>query len=128
MSPAARRSSRKPRPAAAPSPFDAAFLDARKIDLLARRAKHAAELAAAPELPDTGLADSDIHLVAEALERIAATSGSDATAIAEIEAALARIDEGTYGRCESCREPIVAERLELVPTARTCVPHAPRRR
>lgn len=39
----------------------------------------------------------------------------------EVEAALARLDAGTYGICESCGEPIDADRLEAVPTARTCI-------
>jgi len=41
--------------------------------------------------------------------------------LAEAEAALARIDAGTYGVCERCGRPIAPERLEARPTARTCV-------
>ena len=41
--------------------------------------------------------------------------------IAEIEAARARLDAGTYGRCEVCGEPIPDQRLEARPVARTCV-------
>ena len=41
--------------------------------------------------------------------------------ITEIEKALARVDEGTYGTCEACGKPIGDERLEVVPTARYCV-------
>jgi len=37
-----------------------------------------------------------------------------------IEAALKRLDEGTYGTCVSCGEPISAERLEAVPHAPLC--------
>ncbi|KQV75929.1 hypothetical protein ASC61_13435 [Aeromicrobium sp. Root344] len=44
--------------------------------------------------------------------------------LAEIDAARARIDEGTYGRCEVCGEPIADGRLEARPVARTCVAHA----
>jgi DnaK suppressor protein len=39
----------------------------------------------------------------------------------EIDAALERVAAGTYGICESCGGPIVPERLEARPTARTCV-------
>jgi RNA polymerase-binding transcription factor len=39
----------------------------------------------------------------------------------ETVAALARIDEGTYGKCENCGRDIPAERLEALPTARLCV-------
>jgi DnaK suppressor protein len=41
----------------------------------------------------------------------------------EVEAALARVDDGTYGVCEVCGRPIPEERLEVRPTARTCVTH-----
>jgi RNA polymerase-binding transcription factor DksA len=41
--------------------------------------------------------------------------------LAEIQAALRRIDEGTYGLDEVTGDPIPPERLEAVPTARTNV-------
>lgn len=41
--------------------------------------------------------------------------------VSEIEKALARVEEGTYGTCEACGKPIGDERLEVVPTARYCV-------
>jgi DnaK suppressor protein len=36
----------------------------------------------------------------------------------ETEAALARLQDGTYGRCEDCSSDISAERLEILPAAR----------
>ena len=39
----------------------------------------------------------------------------------EIDEALARVQDGSYGRCAVCGRPIAAERLEVRPTARTCV-------
>src|SRR5215210_3515852 len=41
--------------------------------------------------------------------------------IGEIDAALARIAAGTYGRCTGCQAEISQERLELRPFAGTCV-------
>jgi RNA polymerase-binding transcription factor DksA len=41
--------------------------------------------------------------------------------LAETEAALARVDAGTYGRCAGCNTSISAERLEVLPAARYCV-------
>jgi DnaK suppressor protein len=41
--------------------------------------------------------------------------------IGEIDAALARIDAGTYGHCIGCLSEIPEERLELRPFADTCV-------
>lgn len=40
----------------------------------------------------------------------------------QITGALRRLAEGTYGDCERCTRPIPAERLEVVPHARFCVP------
>lgn len=48
--------------------------------------------------------------------------------LAELEAALRRVDAGTYGRCEACGEEITPERLEVHPAARFCTEHEPRRR
>lgn len=39
----------------------------------------------------------------------------------EIEAALGRIDDGTYGICRICGRPIDEERLEAVPYATLCI-------
>jgi len=41
--------------------------------------------------------------------------------LAEVEAALQRIGEGSYGVCEVCGEPIGAERLSAIPWARLCI-------
>jgi DnaK suppressor protein len=41
--------------------------------------------------------------------------------LAEIEAARQRVEDGTYGTCESCGLPIPPARLEARPVARTCV-------
>jgi RNA polymerase-binding transcription factor DksA len=41
--------------------------------------------------------------------------------ISEIDAALARIDAGTYGMCDRCGAAIPEERLELRPFAGRCV-------
>ncbi|HHJ35314.1 MAG TPA: TraR/DksA family transcriptional regulator [Gammaproteobacteria bacterium] len=38
-----------------------------------------------------------------------------------IDAALARIEDGSYGRCASCGEKIPAARLAALPYATTCV-------
>lgn len=40
---------------------------------------------------------------------------------ADIITALRKIDDGTYGKCESCGQDIPIERLEAVPAATLCV-------
>lgn len=44
--------------------------------------------------------------------------------LGEIEAALQRIDDGTYGRCRECGKEIDEARLEAVPWARLCIDDA----
>ncbi|CAM5374281.1 TraR/DksA family transcriptional regulator [Streptomyces antimycoticus] len=40
--------------------------------------------------------------------------------LADVEAALRRIAEGSYGACHLCRRPVERERLMIVPQARYC--------
>jgi len=39
----------------------------------------------------------------------------------EIDEALRKVDEGTFGICETCAKPIDMPRLEVVPQARHCI-------
>lgn len=41
--------------------------------------------------------------------------------LADIDAALERLDAGAYGLCERCGQPIAAERLAAHPATRTCI-------
>ena len=41
--------------------------------------------------------------------------------LAAIDAALARLDAGTYGSCTSCHQPIPVGRLEALPWAALCI-------
>lgn len=44
--------------------------------------------------------------------------------LADVEAALAKLDDGTYGTCEACGNPIADARLEAMPHTRFCIDHA----
>jgi RNA polymerase-binding protein DksA len=41
--------------------------------------------------------------------------------LVQMERALERLDKGTYGRCESCQQPIPKPRLQAFPSATLCV-------
>ncbi len=41
--------------------------------------------------------------------------------LAQIEAAVRRIEQGVYGMCERCGQAILPERLEVLPYATTCM-------
>jgi len=51
-------------------------------------------------------------------------SGALRERLDDVEHALVRLDEGTYGTCEVCGTVIPTERLEALPTARWCMEHA----
>ncbi|TCP61934.1 TraR/DksA family transcriptional regulator [Rhodovulum bhavnagarense] len=50
-----------------------------------------------------------------------ATQARRAATKARIRAAMARTDNGEFGYCTDCGEPITQKRLELDPTAPTCI-------
>lgn len=50
-----------------------------------------------------------------------ALAGELTDALAEVEAAIARLAGGTYGLCERCGRPIAPARLEAMPAARRCI-------
>jgi DnaK suppressor protein len=47
--------------------------------------------------------------------------------LADVRRALEKLDDGSYGRCDVCGEPIGEERLEVLPWAVLCVRDAARR-
>ncbi len=68
---------------------------------------------------DTGFADSS-QVTAERgeAERLAADLQES---LDDVERALRRMADGTYGTCERCGRPIGEARLEAMPTARRCL-------
>lgn len=59
-----------------------------------------------------------------ALERLwpdASPSAHQQSELAELDAALQRIERGLYGVCEECGGPIGRQRLKAVPEARRCL-------
>ncbi len=54
-------------------------------------------------------------------ERDLALSAQARAAVEEIDRALAKIEQGTYGICERCGEPIKKARLKALPYASLCI-------
>jgi DnaK suppressor protein len=68
--------------------------------------------------------DPDWKERATELENDEVLEGLDEMTLGEIEqirSALKRIENGSYGTCSACGEPIATERLVAVPSATTCV-------
>ncbi|MFP8887540.1 MULTISPECIES: TraR/DksA C4-type zinc finger protein [Streptomyces] len=69
---------------------------------------------------------SQLDAVEEAADQasadlLAVQTDSARRVLAEIDLALARLENGTYGICEGCGSAIPAERLEILPYASRCV-------
>jgi DnaK suppressor protein len=78
------------------------------------------------ELGELGLGSSDNHLgdTATATYDRELDQGLEEgvqQTLGEIDAALGRIDDGTYGRCLMCGEQISEARLRAIPWARLCI-------
>jgi DnaK suppressor protein len=71
--------------------------------------------------------DPEGQTIAFERAQLAAITSQARERLDEVEAALDRVVDGTYGMCQVCREPIDPARLQARPTARTCVRHAPAR-
>lgn len=78
------------------------------------------------ELGEVSAAGTDNHMgdTASAMYDRELDEGLEESAqqtLDDIDAALHRIEEGSYGTCEVCGEPIGAERLSAIPWARLCI-------
>jgi DnaK suppressor protein len=72
------------------------------LDAASEDAKESADLASRDVIQETALKLGD----------------QESQMVADIDQALLRIEEGSYGICVRCGQPIDARRLEAVPTAR----------
>lgn len=105
--------------------MDAQKLEHFKRKLLAERERHLAHIndnqqdARQIAEADDGVKDAaDMSLLDVNQEIEYRLSERESQLVAEIEEALRRIAEGTYGICERCGKPIDERRLEALPTAR----------
>ena len=91
--------------------------------LEAERAELTSQLAEHGDVPfDENFADSG-QVAAEQGEHRAIV-GHLRDTLRDVERALAKLDDGTYGKCEVCGEDIVEARLEAMPAAKYCMQHA----
>ncbi|MCW2641235.1 MAG: yocK 1 [Dactylosporangium sp.] len=111
------------------SPSEGAAL---KDLLIAERASTTAQIEALTrDLGDiidasTSVATDDEHdpegaTIAFERAQVAALLSRGRERLIDLDRALERLSEGTYGECERCGQPIAAERLEARPASRTCI-------
>jgi DnaK suppressor protein len=102
-------------------------LDAIRRDLEARRQsarERIAQLAKRPELGEAqGFGKRIGDGTTEAITRLTeiGVGRSLETGLARTERALAKLDEGTYGLCDACGEPIAPKRLRAMPDGVLCM-------
>ena len=73
-----------------------------------------------PDRDTSNSLDDDITET-EGHDRITATRLSLKARLSEVNKALERIEDGTYGVCKKCGEKIGEERLQVMPTAFLCM-------
>ncbi|MFZ4585500.1 MAG: TraR/DksA family transcriptional regulator [Acidimicrobiia bacterium] len=105
----------------------------RRADLLAERSRLVEQLRELGVSVDTdsdelaydgGFADT-AQVTAERAE-VEALAGTLRDTLRDVDHAISKIEDGTYGRCEECNQPIAEARLEAMPAARFCIEHAAR--
>ena len=105
--------------------------------LLAERARLEREIASAVEdlnelLRDSGDGSGDDQADAGSKtferEHEMSVANNSRDLLVQVEHALGRIADGTYGTCERCGGDIGADRLEAMPAARLCITCASQRR
>ena len=105
-------------------------LDVARRALEARRASTNARVQALAQTPELGAAQGFGKRIGdgttEAISRLTdiGVGRTLEAGLARTERALAKLDEGTYGICDRCGEPIPERRLEAMPDSVLCVPCA----
>ncbi len=64
---------------------------------------------------------SDLAQSYDMRQRRSAMFASLENQLEQVREALIRLDEGTYGNCENCGEPILPARLQAMPQATLCI-------
>jgi DnaK suppressor protein len=115
-------------------PAPAPDLDAIRADLEERRAHTAARVGKLAARPELGAAQGFGKRIGdgtiEAVSRLTdiGVGGSLEATLARTDRALAKLDEGTYGICDSCGAAIAPARLQAMPDSVLCLDCAARAR
>ena len=98
-------------------------LDGARKAIQAERARLVAELGEPIEAPGQMTYGSQAAAASGVFDQQRALALRDRSKaqLEQIDAALTRLDAGTYGRCETCGRPIAPERLEALPWAGLCI-------
>jgi RNA polymerase-binding protein DksA len=64
---------------------------------------------------------ADLATDTQEIEILESLSEKNLKCLQEINKALSRIEDGSYGLCQSCGDEIAVQRLEILPEARLCI-------
>lgn len=104
-------------------PMSTTGSEAYKARLEVERARLLEETGEAIEAPDQMTYGSQAAAASQVFEqqRDLALRERAVQHLAQVDAALARLRDGTFGRCVRCGRPIAPERLEVLPWAAHCI-------
>jgi len=94
-------------------------LHAHKQELLTRAAKVRADITRSSGPLEKDFAEQVVQMENDAV--LAGISEATAAELAQINRALAQLDQGTYGICSQCGQPIGPRRLEVLPYSDRCI-------
>jgi DnaK suppressor protein len=108
--------------------IDLAVMRKRLEEKQAEIQQHIAALTGSPTPPEDAISASDgvVEPEEEAVDLQEtdvdqAILDNERTLLTEVQQALARIENGTYGICSNCGQPIPEKRLEALPWATLCL-------
>jgi RNA polymerase-binding transcription factor len=98
-------------------------LEAVRASLIAERGRLLAELGEPIEAPGQMTYGSQAAAASHVFEqqRDLALRDRSRAELAKVQAALVKLDDGSYGTCESCGKAIAPERLEAIPWTPLCI-------
>jgi DnaK suppressor protein len=108
-------------------PLDGPHLERVRSELESRRDSTRAQVAALAQRPELGSAQGFGKRIGdgtvEAISRLTEIGVGESleASLARTERALAKLQEGSYGRCDACGEPIHAARLKARPDSALCI-------
>lgn len=90
-----------------------------KQELLARAAKVRADITRSSGPLDKDFAEQVVQMENDAV--LAGIGEATAAELAQINRALAQLDQGSYGICSNCGKPISERRLQALPYSDRCI-------
>jgi len=104
--------------------IDQKFIKSQKKTIENEIARLEKEVESYRKYEDLGSSNEDNAMEFETFEENLALAKTAKADLKELKRALKRIEDGTYGICQKCKQPIEIGRLKAYPAAQFCVTHA----